>query len=700
MRNNRKPARFLAALVLTAAIFILPGPGRSEEATDTNGKDAVLSLENTVVTARKQKDLEKDLPGSISVVDNQTMDDFNIRTTQEMTRVVPNLYFKTATSGDTFVSRGISTMDTALFSPMGFYVDDVASSLSYMLSMPLFDIEQVEVLKGPQSTLYGKNSSSGVVNMTLAPQGNEFRSKVMLEAGSYNTYTAGAMVGGAIKKDTLFYTLSLLGTTSDGYMENTTLDSDTASDDQTFAGRAALRFTPSTDLDITVALDGTDRDMGIDDLRYADGASESDQYKVVNNQASRADQESLNQSVHVKYRFADMQLVSISSHQDFNRNQAMDSDRSATDLSVSHIDLDQEAWAQEIRLSSDEPLGFLSSWLIGAYAATESIDNTWQLEHVKPTLANQRLTESDTESLALFGQASRALTDRLTATAGLRLDHCSATGTQDYIRSTGTVRYNEDISDTELLPMASLSWKFNDQATGYLSFSTGWMAGGYDYYSATSQANFAYDPEFTRNYEAGLKTSFFDNRVRANLSIFYTDIEDKQIREEVVDGGVGAWKITNAASAHTQGVELEVRALPTRHLELFAGFGYTQAEIDDWTGTLNGSAMDYSGCTLPWAPDFTANAGISYTSDSGWYGNILLFWAGKQYFDAANTLEDDGYALVNLKTGYRFGRYDISIWCKNLFDEEYAQKKVKSSGYTLVEDGDPMTFGVTLIWRF
>ncbi len=101
--------------------------------------------------------------------------------------------------------------------------------------------------------------------------------------------------------------------------------------------------------------------------------------------------------------------------------------------------------------------------------------------------------------------------------------------------------------------MASLSWKFSRDTMGYLTFSTGWMAGGYDLYSATNQGNFAYDPEYTRNYEAGIKTSFFDNRLRADFSVFYTDITDKQIREEVAGGSVGAWKITNAADAHTQG---------------------------------------------------------------------------------------------------------------------------------------------------
>ena len=693
--KNMLPALLLAAVLTT-------GPAAAASGIDPEGKkgrDGAVSLDAVVVTAEKQAGLARDVAGSISVVDANILDEQNIRTTEEMTRLVPNLFFKTATSGDAFVSRGISTIDTSLYSPMGFYIDDVAYPLSYMQARALFEVERIEVLKGPQSTLYGQNSSSGVIHMVSAPQGNETRARVLLEAGSYDSFTGGAMVGGAIRKDTLFYTVSALKRVSDGYMENSFLGTDTASDDENFVGRASIRYTPNPDIDITLALDGTDQTLGLDDLRYLDGASATDVYTVTNNRESRSEQEGLGQSLNVKYRRHGIDLVSVTSHQDFDRIHLMDSDRSASALGVSHIDLDRESWTQEFRLTSS-PGGFLSSWLLGAYASREDIDHDWELEHVRAALANKRLTESDAQSLALFGRAAKQLTRRLSMTAGLRLDHASASGCQTYIKNTGTTLYREDISDTKLLPAASLSWKFSPVTTGYLTFSTGFMAGGYDYYSATSEAGFAYDPEYTRNYEVGMKTAFFDNRLNATLAVFYTDIDDKQIREEVPGGGIGAWKITNAASAHTQGVEFELRALPIHNLEVFAGLGYANAEIDDWTGTLDGNAKDYSGCRLPWAPDLTANAGVSYTHDSGLYGTANVFLAGKQYFDAANTLEDTGYALVGLKAGYRFGRYDISIWCKNLFDEAYAQKMVKSSGHTLVEDGDPRTLGLTLTWRF
>lgn len=694
-RNGGKMVAVSLAAVVIAGTALLVSAGAEENKKNEQRK---VTLDVMVVTAEKQEMLDRDVAGSISVVDSQILDDQNIRTTEEMSRLVPNLFFKTATSGDAFVSRGISTIDTSLYSPMGFYVNDVAYPLSYMQAQALFDIERIEVLRGPQSTLYGKNSSSGVINMVSAPQGNETRARMLLEASSYNTFTTGAMVGGPIREETLFYTFSALRRSTDGYMENQFLGTDTASDDQSFSGQASLRYTPNSDLDITLSLDGSDQDKGLDDLRYLDGASATDQYKVLNNQPSSSEQTTLGHSLHVKYAFDDLDLVSVTSHQDFDRNHLMDSDRAASSLGVSYIDLERESWAEELRLSSSSD-GFLSSWLMGAYASKESIDHDWELKHAMAALANQRVSESDAESLALFGQASRPLTRKLTATAGLRVDHSSASGSQVYTRSAGNTLYAEDLSDTELLPMASLSWKLTPSTTGYLTFSTGWMAGGYDYYSATSQENFAYESEYTRNYEVGIKSSFFNNLLRADLSLFHTDIDDKQIREEVIGGGIGAWKITNAAGAHTRGVELELKALPTHNMEIFAGLGYTKAEIDDWIGTLDGAAMNYSGYALPWAPDLTANAGVSYTHDSGWYSTASIFLAGEQYFDAANTLKDDGYALVNLKAGYRWSRYDISIWCKNLFDEEYAQKKVKNQGDTLVEDGEPMTLGVTLSWR-
>ncbi|MCG8567683.1 MAG: TonB-dependent receptor, partial [Desulfobacterales bacterium] len=475
--------------------------------------------------------------------------------------------------------------------------------------------------------------------------------------------------GGPAIKDTLYWGLSASGLDTDGYMENSLTGADDVGDDRHVSARGTLRWTPNEDLSVSFFMDGRDQDKGVANLRFEDGPFATDRFKVVSNGPDRSGQDSLGQALRINYRGKIADITSITAHQRFNRDMIMDFDRSPVSLGHALVDLTQDSWSQEFRLSgSREKL----DWLGGVYAGRETLDNTWALDHVNPAMANRRISNTTTESLALFGQSTLSLTDRFKATAGLRLDHYQGEGRQVYTQSGTSQIFDKDLSQTQWLPMVALSYALTDRIDGYLTYSTGWLAGGYDYYSATSRDTFTYDPEYTQNYEAGIKADFFNNRLKTNLSVFYTDIEDKQVKEEVPGGGAGVWKYTNAARAHTQGVELEVTAMPTGNLEIFGGVGYAQSQVDDWTGWAGGQAVDYSGKQLPWAPELTANVGIGYYMENGIYTVADVFWAGRQYFDAANTLEDGGYELVNLKAGYRFNAFDISFWCRNLFDRKYA----------------------------
>ena len=682
-------------MVVLFVVFIANTQALAAESRNTS--EVPTAIEKITVTAGKRQSLARDFPGSISVKDNLFLEEHQALTTDAMTRFIPNLFYKKAVSGDAFVARGISTIDTSLFSPMGLYINDVAYPLSYMQSRFLFDVMQVEVLKGPQSTLYGKNSSSGVINVVLTEPGNEFYGRTLLEAGSYNTFYGGMAAGGPVIKDKLFWGMSASGLDTDGYMENQTTGADDVSDDRHVSARGTLRWTPNEALSASFFMDGQDRDTGVSDLRFEDGPFATEPFKVVSNGPDRSCQDSLGQALRISYQGRST-ITSITAHQRFNRDMIMDFDRSPMPLGHALVDLTQDSWSQEFRVSGNSEK--LLNWLAGVYASRETLDNTWALNHVNPVMANRRVSDSTTHSLALFGQSTLSLTDHLKATAGLRLDHYEGEGHQAYTRSGLTRLFDKDLSQTQWLPMAALSYAFTDGIDGYATYSTGWLAGGYNFYSAASQETFTYDPEYTTNYEAGIKARFFNNRLKTNLSIFYTDIEDKQVREEIPGGGAGAWEFTNAARAHTQGVELEVTALPMGNLEIFGGVGYARSEVDDWTGRAGGKSVDYSGKRLPWAPELTANAGIGYYMKNGFYTVADLFWAGCQYFDAANTLEDEGYELVNIKAGYRFKQFDISIWCKNLFDQKYANKKVKDNmGRTLIEDGQPLTVGITFNWR-
>ncbi|MBA2882088.1 outer membrane receptor protein involved in Fe transport [Desulfosalsimonas propionicica] len=191
-----------------------------------------------------------------------------------------------------------------------------------------------------------------------------------------------------------------------------------------------------------------------------------------------------------------------------------------------------------------------------------------------------------------------------------------------------------------------------------------------------------------------------DNRLKANLSVFYIDIEDKQVTE-YVPGVMGARKIKNAAEAHSQGVELEVQASTPIGLDLIAGVGYMDTEIDKWTATeADFGQYEYSGKDLPNAPEYTYNLGAQYRMACGFFGRVDLLGVGDFYFDTKNDIKQSAYQLVNLRIGYESRHYDIILWAKNVFDEKYAKRKVDWGGDQLGQDGDPRMFGVKATYRF
>jgi iron complex outermembrane receptor protein len=689
------PHRFIC---LAATLFLLlPLPARAAE--DTTGEDTEpMTLKEVRVTATKREGSVKEFPGNLSVIEEGFMEEHEVDTLQDLARFTPNVYIKDTSSGASIVSRGISTIDTSLFSPMGLYVDDVSYSLGYMVNQDLFDVERVEVLRGPQGTLYGRNSESGVINIVLKQPDNERRSKTMFEIGNYASVRAGVSTSGPIVEDSLFYGLTLQGYTTDGFYENVATGDDDVGGTQTFNGRGTLRWTPNKDWDVTVNLDGAKRDLGISKLRFEDGPNKTDRYKVGSVESDKAYETELGQSARVKYAMQGMEFTSVTSHRGFDREHHLDSDRTAMALGVSELDLNMHSWSQEFRLASDNESAL--SWLAGVYGRYEDIDADFAIDHVNPAMRSSRDGDSEDVGVAGFGQATYEIVPGLRLTGGLRLETYRTEGNETYVSNLGSTSYDDTVEETEVLPMGSLAYDFTSNITAYATVSRGFLSGGFNFYSSSEKENFAYDAEHTTNYEAGLKTNWLDNRLALNATAFYMDITDKQVREEVAGAGLGIWKFTNAAKAHTQGVELEGRYRPMSGLQFIAGFGYARSVVDDWETTSGGTPVDYSGNKVPWAPEYTYNLGVSYQRENGLFIVADLLGTGEQYYDAANELKSDGYETVNLRIGYQREDLDVSVWTKNLLDEEYEVKKVASGGNTLAEDGAPRTYGLTVNWRF
>ncbi|NDV18466.1 TonB-dependent receptor [Pseudodesulfovibrio sp. JC047] len=690
--------RTMTGLIFTF-LFLVSCPALAQDAPPEAKEQAPVTMDAVTVTATKREGTVKDFPGNISVMDDVFIETHGTDELADLTRFAPNVYIKHTSSGGSIVCRGISTIDTSLFSPMGLYMNDVALPIGYMVNQDLFDIERVEILRGPQATLYGRNSESGVINIVLKEPDNTQRTRLMTELGNYSTVRMGGSTSGPLVEDKLFYSLSLLGKTTNGYVENTFRDDDDVAGEESIFGRGTLRWTPSKAWDIAVDLDGKNNNHGMSVLRYEDGPNATPRHEVRANEADRAHEKAFGQSARIKYAWPTMELTSITSHRSFDRDHLHDFDRTPIPLGTSEMDTELDSWGQEFRLASTDTTAL--SWLVGLYGRHETVDAGIDFNHINPLMASKRKGDSTDNGYAGFGQATYEMIEGLRLTGGLRLDVSRNSGKHTYTPNSGPVSYEKDIDNTEWLPMASLAYDFTPNVTAYTTVSRGFLAGGFNFFSATSADTFAYDPEHSMNYEAGIKTTWLDNTLTFNTTIFYTELSDKQVREEVPGAGMGVWKFTNAADAHTQGIEVEAAYNPIPELQFRAGFGYADAEVDKWDTTVGGTPVDYSGNKLPWAPEYTYTLSAEYNHQSGFFILADLLGTGEQYFDAANTIKDDGYQTVNLRVGYQVKDIEIALWCDNLLDEEYANKKVKNgAGLTLVEDGAPRTFGLTANWRF
>lgn len=685
-------------LWLLAVLLLFPGDASAAEGQRERGGDDIPVLEEVVVTSTKREEVLQDVPASISAVSGAEVEEMNAWDLGEAVRVMPNVHMKEATSGSAIVIRGLSTIDTSLYNSAGLYVDGVAHPLTYMQNLQLFDVERIEVLRGPQGTLYGRNSDSGVVNVVLRQPGPEARADVFAEYGSYNSLRTGGGFSTPLVQDTLFLSGSILRSDTDGHIRNITTDSDQAANSDLLSGRGVLRWLPNSELDVTLTLESDSSEGGFGKLRYKTGAAASDRFRVRSNADGDFHDNALGQSLKVRYDLGDAELTSVSSFRDYNHGFRSDLDRTAANVGYSDMDLHQNSWSQEFRLASTGKERF--TWLAGLYAGRD--DTSSDFNRIRPVLGDTYLDTSVTEtSYALFGQGTYAILDDLRLTLGLRGEIAQASGDQSY--RAGAIRraYGKDLEETVLLPSATLAYDITGSVTTYATVSRGFLAGGYNYTSSSNEDSFAYDPEFTTSYELGLKTTWFEKRLTANLAVFHTQVEDKQVRQEDPGGGVGAWTFANADEAHIQGVELEMLAHPFQGLELSGGLGYARSEVDKWTATVGGAPYDYKGKHLPWAPELTWNLGCGYYHSSGLFGRVDVLGTGEQYFDAENSLRQGAYETVNLRLGYALGDWEFSVWSKNLFDSAYTTKQVQdAAGNVMVEDGDPQTFGATVAWSF
>jgi len=503
------------------------------------------------------------------------------------------------------------------------------------------------------------------------------------------SYTTGMSLSGPIIEDKLYMGIAGEAETSDGFIDNTFTENDKAGSIDHKNARWTTRWTPTKNLEIDAIVDILDVNDANGNKRYKEGPWKTDIHEIMYSTDNNVnEQEGDGQNLKILYKGDNFNLLSITGRRFYENHMLRDSITSPVDDGVNDLTYSSDLISEELRITSPENQGAFE-WLGGVYLFKEK--NVTDID--LPSLNEVRDTDMDTRGYAAFGQGTFTLYEKLHLTAGIRYSYDELDGEMEYTSMTSNCTFSKSFSDDVILPKFSIAYDLTPEMMVYTTASRGYNAGGYNTAYATNPENFTYSPEFTWNYEFGLKSSWLKNKLTLNMALFYISIDDKQVGE--LDGVTDVMEVRNAAKAHSQGVELEVRARPFPGFDLFGGIGYTDVEFDEWKT----SGYDYAGNEFPNAPKFTGNLGAQYRTASGLYARADLIMTDKYFSDAKNTQELSGKTLVNLRTGYEADRYDVVFWCRNLFNEEY-QTMGFARKFDQVVDGAPRVFGITLTYYF
>jgi iron complex outermembrane recepter protein len=615
-------------------------------------------------------------------------------------------------------------------SAVSFYIDDIPITDPAFFSFPLDNIERIEVLRGPQGTLYGMNTEGGVINIITRQPEDTFGGAIAASYGSDNTYRVTGAVRGPLVGDKLSFGLSLLTEETDGCVENKYNGND-INGWKTFAGNANLlwRVTPLLDIQLNLAADSNDDGNFIwmvkdYDAYNATWGTDLGEHDVNVDNAGFAENDSDRESLKIAYTLPWATLVSVTSRIARSDDVGGDLDQTPMDYMSFAQYNDKEEYAQEIRLASPDEQKDLS-WIVGGFFSTKDSEykqvfnfgDDFYIPYQQTTNASY-----DNETYAAFGQSTLRLMDsKLGITAGLRyeyavrfiernryytlygMDYAIDSPLLGAMASEYSGVYALEEGFDSFLPRFALDYRLSSAVMAYAGAARGYKAGGFSTISNDPEIS-GYDPEYAWTYEIGVKARFLNKRLLLNLSGFYTDVEDYQDRI-VVDNVV---TMKNAAKAEIYGAEAELNYRPITGLDLTATLGVLQAEYDDYSDMDDGRTVSFDGNRIALVPDCQYSLSARYRFRSGIYLRGELTGVSKYYFTRENMerLSQNGYELVNFKAGYEAKRFDIYFYGKNLLDEYYFTQLSDAASYGVPgvcevgNQGDPMSYGVVIKYRF
>jgi len=673
-------------------------------------------LETITVTANKREENVQKVPSAITALTEIDFEDRGIEDVDDLVAYVPNMNFYSSYIVGCHETnfRGIHMSQFTEKNPVVIFIDGIPQDNLSNYGTNIIDIERVEVLRGAQGTIYGKNAIGGVINIITKTPGNEIESKIVGETAENGTYRGKGYINAPIVKDKLFLGLSGGYYETRGYMKNSHEQGGYFDGKESVNLNSRLRWTPGdkTEVNFHANIAQTQYESGMsiyatdDTVRYYDNKHPDDY----------TDSDSVLSALNISYEGNGYQFRSITT---YNYNQIdLNHDQGFMGLAgrKKRRDSSSDSLAQEFRVQSKNKKQGIK-WLGGLFFSRETMtyDKNGMIFDTTPRWGYDMFAnwadDSTDYTTAVFGQTTIPLPWRFALTGGLRYERIDKemdyryevfrTDTHEILPGDGNlITYNIEDDWDAFLPKGVISWNANEDIMIYGSVSKGYLAGGFNWCEhVKSRAKF--DEQTSIDYELGVKTAWFDNRLILNANLFYMDIKDMHVYTAPDNL---TYLTSNAGEAHSQGVEIEFRAKPWRGVDLMASLGIVDAQYDEYTKytpTPQGVRTDdCTGKKLEGTPEYTFSLAAQYRSRVGFFSRIELQGTGKYYFDDYNSINQDAYEIVNAKIGYEGPGWDVYFYGSNLLDKEYFSFGRKNSSGIMANVGEPQVFGMTASIKF
>lgn len=638
--------------------------------------EGVEKIEEILVTAEFRDPTLQSITKSVTVLDESIIKARGATHLEESLNMIPNLNFASGTSRARFFQiRGIgerSQFSEPVNPSVGILIDDIDFTGAGTIAT-LFDVDQVEVLKGPQGTRYGANSLAGLINIKTKDPTQVFKASVHTNIAEFETRTWGAVLSGPLN-DSMGYRLAVEKSKSDGYMKNAYLDREDTNNRDEMTIRSKLHWQISDDWVLKTSLFNIDFDNGYD-------AFSLDNTRVtLSDQPGHDRQDSTALAVVNEWQLASFNLELITGFSDSDLEYGYDEDWSYVGIeplleysSFDNYTRERKTRSYEARLTSNDSsrlFGESTNWVTGIYSLSSNED----LIREYTFLAGNFFSQYDFDTLAIYARIDTEISESFIISSGIRVENRKANySTSDFL----------DLDIDETLWGGSLTFKFllDNQSMTYISLARGYKAGGFNTDGTLNPELRAFGSENLLELEWGIKSSLLDDQLITRLAIFYDDRRDQQVKNSFVrvrpDGSTEFVDFLNNASEGTnRGLEFELAWKPLNRFALHASFGLLDARFDKYINVFD---EDLSGRQQAHAPDYMYSIGLNYYLNR--FG-FQLSADGKDdfFFSDRHPVKSETYTLLNANITYTSNNLTVTMWGRNLTDKDYYVRGFGSFG--------------------